>query len=248
MDKITPVHPKDKPAFMPNNRQLTMQNNIRYFFAALFWIPVVFFSLLLVKNTIPYFSFSQNFIFIEERALLFLKPVYKFSFYIHIFAGMFCITAALTQFSSYILKKRKRVHIWMGKIYVLVVLLLGAPTGLYMSFFAKGSFWERILFMFMAMYWFYSTSKGLQTIKAKNVLAHKNWMIRSYSMAMTAVTFRIYHILFYYLGIDHLHNYEISLWISVLGNMLLAEYFIFKKSTSYLLPKGAEIQKQFKNK
>jgi hypothetical protein len=248
MDKITPVHPKDKPAFMPNNRQLTMQNNIRYFFAALFWIPVVFFSLLLVKNTIPYFSFSQNFIFIEERALLFLKPVYKFSFYTHIFAGMFCITAALTQFSSYILKKRKRVHIWMGKIYVLVVLLLGAPTGLYMSFFAKGSFWERILFMFMAMYWFYSTSKGLQTIKAKNVLAHKNWMIRSYSMAMTAVTFRIYHILFYYLGIDHLHNYEISLWISVLGNMLLAEYFIFKKSTAYLLPKGAEIQKQFKNK
>jgi hypothetical protein len=248
MDKITPAHPKDKPAFMPNNRQLTLQNNTRYFFAALFWIPVVFFSLLLVKNTIPYFSFSQNFIFIEERALLFLKPVYKFGFYIHIFAGMFCITAALTQFSSYILKKRKRVHIWMGKIYVLVVLLLGAPTGLYMSFFAKGSFWERILFMFMAMYWFYSTSKGLQTIKAKNVLAHKNWMIRSYSMAMTAVTFRIYHILFYYLGIDHLHNYEISLWISVLGNMLLAEYFIFKKSTSYLLPKGVEIQKQFKNK
>jgi Predicted membrane protein (DUF2306) len=234
MDKITPVHPKDKPAFMPNNRQLTMQNNIRYFFAALFWIPVVFFSLLLVKNTIPYFSFSQNFIFIEERALLFLKPVYKFSFYIHIFAGMFCITAALTQFSSYILKKRKRVHIWMGKIYVLAVLLLGAPTGLYMSFFAKGSFWERILFMFMAMYWFYSTSKGLQTIKAKNVLAHKNWMIRSYSMAMTAVTFRIYHIMFYYLGIDHLHNYEISLWISVLGNMLVAEYFIFCKSKSYL--------------
>jgi hypothetical protein len=243
MDKITPAHPKDKPAFMPNNRQLTLQNNSRYFFAALFWIPVVFFSLLLVKNTIPYFSFSQNFIFIEERALLFLKPVYKISFYIHIFAGMFCITAALTQFSSYILKKRKAIHIWMGKIYVLVVLLLGAPTGLYMSFFAKGSFWERILFMFMAMYWFYSTSKGLQTIKAKNVLAHKNWMIRSYSMALTAVTFRIYHILFYYLGIDHLHNYEISLWISVLGNMLLAEYFIFKKSTAYLLPKGAEIQK-----
>ncbi len=219
---------------MLNSRQLTLQSSIRYFFAALFWIPVIFFSLLLVKNTLPYFSFSQNFIFIEERALLFLKPVYKFSFYTHIFAGMFCIIAALTQFSSYILKKRKAIHIWMGKVYVLVVILIGAPTGLYMSFFAKGSFWERMLFMFMAVYWFFSTAKGLQTIKVKNVLAHKNWMIRSYSMAMTAVTFRIYHILFDYYGADHLLNYEISLWISVLGNMLAAEYFIFRKSKSYL--------------
>jgi len=219
---------------MHNSRQLTLQSSIRYFFTALFWIPVVFFSLLLVKNTLPYFTFSQGFIFIEERALLFLKPIYKFSFYSHILAGMFCIIAALTQFSSYILKKRKAVHIWMGKIYVTVVIVVGAPTGLYMSFFAKGSFWERVLFMFMAMYWFYSTVKGLQAIKGKNILAHKNWMIRSYSMAMTAVTFRIYHILFYYFGVGHLHNYEISLWISVLGNMLIAEYFIFRKSRSYL--------------
>ena len=121
-----------------------------------------------------------------------------------------------------------------GKIYVVVVLVLGAPTGLYMSFFAKGSYWERILFAFMAIYWFYTTIKGLQSIKQKNVLSHKNWMMRSYSMAMTAVTFRIYHIAFYYFGLDHLNNYEISLWISVLGNMLVAEYFVFRKSRSYL--------------
>lgn len=234
MDSFSGLILKDKPTKMHNSRQLTLQRSIRYFTGALFWIPVVFFSLLLVKNTLPYFSFNQHFIFIEERALLFLKPVYKVCFYVHILAGMFCIVAALTQFSSYILKKRKAIHIWMGKIYVLVVLVLGAPTGLYMSFFAKGSFWERMLFLFMAMYWFYTTTKGLQTIKQKNVLAHKNWMIRSYSMAMTAVTFRIYHIVLFYFDWDHLHNYQVSLWISVLGNMLVAEYCIFRKSKSYL--------------
>ena len=227
-------HQRVKPMGMFNSRQLTLQQSIRYFFGALFWIPVIFFSLLLVKNTLPYFSFSQNFSFIEERAILFLKPVYKFCFYAHIFAGMFCIAAALTQFSSYLLKKRKAVHAWMGKIYVVVVLVIGAPTGIYMSFFAKGSFWERALFLFMALYWFFTTVRGLQTIRQKNVLAHKNWMIRSYSMAMTAVTFRVYHILFYFYGVDHLHNYEVSLWISVLGNMLVAELLIFRKSRSYL--------------
>ncbi len=219
---------------MLNSRQLTYKSCIKYFFALLFWIPVSFFSLLLVKNTLPYFSFAPNFSFIEERAMLFLKPAYKAGFYIHIFAGSVCILTALIQFSSYILKKRKAIHIWSGKIYVLVVIVLGAPTGMYMSFFAKGSFMERALFMFMALYWLYTTIRGLQTIKVKNVLAHKNWMIRSYSMAMTAVTFRVYHLLFYYFGWDHLANYEISLWISVLGNMFVAEYIIFRKSKDYL--------------
>ena len=219
---------------MLNSRQLTLEKATRFFFRLIFWVPIVFFSLLLVRNTIPYYSFDSSFIFIEERVLLFAKPVYYWSFYLHIGAGMFCITAALIQFSTYILKKRRKIHVWSGKIYVFAVLLIGAPTGLYMSFFAKGSFWERVLFMFMAIFGFLTTWWGLKSIKEKNVLAHKVWMIRSYSMAMTAVTFRIYHIVFYVLDWNHLKNYEISLWISVLGNLLIAEYFIYKQSKQYL--------------
>jgi hypothetical protein len=117
---------------------------------------------------------------------------------------------------------------------VFVVLFLGAPTGFYLSFFAKGSFWERVLFMFMAVSWFINTWYGLSTIRKKNVLAHKIWMVRSYAMAMTAVTFRIYHILFYLLDWGHLENYELSLWISVVGNMLFAEWIIYRQSRNYL--------------
>src|SRR5690606_30059537 len=96
------------------------------------------------------------------------------------------------------------------------------------------SFWERSLFLFMAVTWFITTLYGLNTIRKKNILAHKIWMIRSYAMAMTAVTFRIYHIIFYLLDWDHLENYEVSLWISVLGNMLAAEWIIHRNSRSYL--------------
>jgi hypothetical protein len=219
---------------MLNSRELTLQKSVKVFFQMLFWVPVAGFSLLLVYNTLPYFSFSRNFSFIEERSFLFQGSLYKACFYIHIFAGMLCITTALIQFSRYILKKSKAIHRWSGKIYVFVVLFLGAPTGLYMSFFAKGSFWERALFMFMAIFWFITTFNGLKVIHKKNVLAHKIWMMRSYAMAMTAVTFRVYHIVFYLVGWGHLENYEISLWISVIGNMLFAEYFIYRKSRSYL--------------
>ena len=225
---------RNKINCMQNSRMLTLQQSVRFFSAMLFWLPVSVFSLLLIYNTIPYFSFSPNFSFIEERSLLFKKSFYYSCFYIHIFAGAFCILTALVQFSRIVLKKVKAIHKWSGRIYVFVVLFLGAPTGLYMSFFAKGSIWERSLFVFMAVFWFITTFYGLQTILKKNVLAHKVWMMRSYAMAMTAVTFRVYHIVFYVLGWDHLHNYEISLWISVIGNMLFAEWMIYRKSKSYL--------------
>src|SRR5215213_7515852 len=219
---------------MQNSRMLTSQQSVQFFFKVLFWLPVTVFSLLLIYNTLPYFSFSKDFDFIKERSFLFRNNIYNACFYTHIFAGMFCIGAALVQFSRYILKKKKAIHVWSGRIYVFVVLVLGAPTGLYMSFFAKGSFWERALFLFMAFFWFFTTLSGLSTILKKNVLAHKTWMTRSYAMAMTAVTFRLYHIIFYLLDWDHLANYELSLWISVLGNMFFAEGIIYRKSRRYL--------------
>jgi hypothetical protein len=219
---------------MYNSRELTLQKSVKVFFRMLFWVPVAGFSLLLIYNTLPYFSFSRDFSFIQERSFLFESNFYTICFYTHIFAGAVCISTALVQFSRYILKKSKAIHRWSGKLYVAVVLFIGAPTGLYMSFFAKGSFWERALFMFMAAFWFITTYYGFTTIHKKNVLAHRIWMMRSYAMAMTAVTFRVYHIVFYLIGWGHLENYEISLWISVIGNMLFAEYLIYRKSKTYL--------------
>jgi hypothetical protein len=217
-----------------NTRLLTIQRTKQVFTIIFFWLPISFFSVLLIVNTIPYFNFSKEFSFIQERAVLFLRPIYNVCFYLHIFAGMFCIGAALLQFSSYILKKRKRIHIWSGRVYVMVVLVIGAPTGLYMSFFAKGSMAERGLFMFMAISWFFFTLKGFTTILKKHVLAHKIWMIRSYAMALTAVTFRVYYIILYLYDVPLTLNYEVSLWMSVVGNLMVAEYLIYRKSKTYL--------------
>lgn len=227
-------HPNSNTSCMQNTRQLTLRSSAKVLARMMFWIPVAGFSLLLIYNTLPYFSFSKEFDFIEERSFLFQSDLYNASFYIHIAAGALCIGTALIQFSRYILKRSKAIHRISGKIYVFVVLFLGAPTGLYMSFFAKGSFWERSLFMFMAGFWFVTTLYGFSTILKKNIIAHKIWMIRSYAMAMTAVTFRVYHIIFYLLDWNHLENYELSLWISVIGNMLFAEWIIYRKSRNYL--------------
>ena len=218
-----------------NSRILSAKSAVTFGVFVLFWIPVAFLSLLLVFNTIPYFSFNADMPFLETREVLYSKPVWRFCFYVHIAAGSFCILTALVQFSSWILKKRKKIHIISGKIYVFVVLLIGAPTGFYMTFFAEGGAGERICFMLMAIFWFYSTLKGFKAaVYDKNFLSHKYWMMRSYAMALTAVTFRIYHIIFDQMGLAHFDNYSISLWISVFGNALVCELIIFFQSKKYL--------------
>lgn len=219
---------------MHNSRITTIRRSVSMLGQLLFWIPVAAGSLLLIYNTIPYFSFEKDFRFIEERSFLFRNGVYNASFYLHIAAGAICIGSALLLFSRYILKKHRNLHRAVGKVYVSVVLAIGAPTGLYMAFFAKGGFWERSLFVFMAGWWFITTLNGLNMVRKKNIVAHKIWMIRSYAMALTAVSFRVFHILFYLSGWGHLENYEISLWISVLGNMLLAEWVIWRQGKNYL--------------
>jgi hypothetical protein len=218
-----------------NSRNLTAKKAINTGLLFLFWLPVIFLSLLLVYNTLPYFTFDKHMSFLEERAVLYGKAIWRISFYVHIAAGSICIITALLQFSSWILGKRKRIHVISGKIYVFVVLLIGAPSGFYMTFFAKGGYWERACFMFMAIFWFYSTFKGfVAAARERNFLSHKFWMIRSYAMALTAVTFRVYHILFFMGGMNDFNNYAISLWISVLGNAAIAEGIIFYKSRNYL--------------
>ena len=235
MDRIWPGHlPFVTNHCMRNTRMITLQRSAKVFFQMLFWVPVIGFTLLLIYNTIPYFSFSKDFDFIQERSFLFKSSFYNVCFYTHITAGALCMLTSLIQFSRYILKKSKAIHRFAGKIYVAVVLFIGAPTGLYMAFFAKGSFWERCLFMFMATWWFITTLNGLTTIHKRNIIAHKVWMMRSYAMAMTAVTFRVYYILFYLLDWKLLENYQFSLWVSVIGNMLITEFIIYKQSKKYL--------------
>ena len=202
-------------------------------FNYLAWLHLILFSFLIVYNTIPYFSFNKNFAFIQERAILFLQPIYGPCFYIHIFAGMLCIATAIIQCSKILLKKFNHLHVVSGRVYVVAVLLLGAPTGMYMSFFAKGSAAEKGLFMFMALSWFFFTAKGLQAILEKKIVAHKYWMWRSYAMSLTAVTFRVYYLILYLYDVPLMLNYEVSLWLSVIGNLIAVEIIILMKSKAF---------------
>lgn len=195
----------------------------------------VFLSLLLIRNTVPYFNGKTDFIFLQSKQDLLNNWIWRASFYMHIAGSIICLATGIFQFSNKILKKNKSIHKFLGKTYVLSVLLLAWPGGQFMSVFANGGLWGKIPFFILSILWAYSTYRGYISIRKKNVVTHSAWMIRSYSYAATAVTFRTYFILLkYFLSIDPLISSIAGQWMSLVGNIIAAELIINYYTPAYL--------------
>ena len=72
------------------------------------------------------------------------------------------------------------------------------------------------------------TWQGYKEMIKKDVLAHVQFMVRSYAVAAVVLTFRIFHILFFIWKVPYQDNYAISQWLGLSINMLLAEIVITK--------------------
>lgn len=217
-----------------------MHSALRIFlpmFKVIFWLTVTFLISLLIKNTLPYFNGSLDHPFLQEKNFAVGGSFWLIAFYLHIAASMLCLLAAFSQFSSTVLKRYRPLHVVSGRVYGYAVLLIAGPTGLYLSFFAKGGFLGFLGFFLLGLFWIFSTYKGIDQARKGNILSHKKWMARSYALALTAISFRVIHIIHFYLGFDPETNYVLSLWMSNLLNILIVEFFIQKKYEQHLTPK-----------
>ena len=114
----------------------------------------------------------------------------------------------------------------MGKLYVISILLVSGPTGLYLAFFAEGGSFATLGFILMALIWMGCTYMAFHTIVNGEVVRHKNWMIRSYCMTMSGVTLRI----FTPIGSEYLDyetNFIVSAYLPWVINLIIGEILVF---------------------
>lgn len=195
--------------------------NILKFF---YWAIIVFLSAILIINTTPYYTFDTNYDFFLSKGDLINNIFWKTCFYLHITGAMVSLVAGLPQCFVWIVKKHRSLHKTLGKIYVIAILIVACPTGFFMSFFTNGGLLGIIPFMSIAVLWFITTYIGYRYIKKKKVVDHTLWMIRSYALTLSALTFRLYQLIFAYgFDMDPVENYILSLWVSLLGNIALGE-------------------------
>jgi uncharacterized membrane protein len=174
-----------------------------------------------------------------DAAFLQIKQEYidiipwRIAFFIHVFTSMFVLIAGFTQFSNYFLQRYKKWHRAIGKLYVIDILFITGPSSFIMALLANGGIPSRIAFTTLSVLWMFTTAKAWQTAKARQITLHKQWMMRSYALTLSAVTLRGWKwLLIALFHLRPLDTYMIVAWMGFVPNLLFVEWYIRKGSPS----------------
>ena len=188
---------------------------------------------LMFKIIYPYRTGELNINFLLFKQHIIHLSTYRLSFYAHIFPSLLILAAGLTQFSKFLLRKLPILHVWIGRIYVIFVLIISAPAALFMSFFAEGGTIAKIGFITLSIIWWLATFMGYWKIRNRNINSHKTWMIRSYALTLSAVSLRVFQYLnSAYLFYEPISFYTFLSWFSWVGNLMIVELIISTQKKS----------------
>lgn len=189
---------------------------------------VLIFSMLMLKVISQYTGFDKNVGFLMFKQKVVGNPYWMTFFYIHIFSITLCLLAGLTQFSNRFLIENRKLHQWIGKIYVYNILVINVPACFVLGLFSNGGIIGITGFILQDILWAYFTVKAVLLVKKGHIAGHKKYMILSYAVTITAITFRIIKNLFYK---ENLYDYELfyglNVWLSLAIN-LSAAFFIIR--------------------
>jgi uncharacterized membrane protein len=188
---------------------------------------ILIFSILMLKTISQYTGFDKNVGFLMFKQKVVGNPYWMMFFYIHIFSITLCLLAGITQFSTRFLIENRKLHRWIGKMYVYNILVINVPACFILGLFSNGGMIGITGFLLQDILWAYFTVTAVLLIKKGNISGHKKYMILSYAVTTTAITFRIIKNLIYK---ENLYDYELfyglNVWISMVINLSIAYLMI----------------------
>lgn len=176
-----------------------------------------------ISFMIPYFK--HGFLSLKNDVLI-SSILWNIGFYMHISFSGIALAIGWFLFIKKYRNKFLKLHRFLGKVYVITI-LLGGFSGLFISFYASGGLMAKMGFGFMAIAWLITTYKAYFSIRMKDLVNHEKWMIRSYSVTFAGVTFRLWlPFLKFVIGLDFFTLYPIDAWLCWVPNLILAEFII----------------------
>lgn len=189
----------------------------------------VAFCLLMGQITLQYVPLATDVAFLRIKQQVIELPHYQLAFFVHVYTAMFSLVAGGTQFSDTLRQRQPRWHRYLGWVYVATIILLAAPSGFVMGWYANGGLSSQIAFCLLSVAWWGSTLKAVTTARRRNWSAHRAWMIRSFALTLSAITLRAWK--FVLVALLHprpMDVYRTVAWLSWLGNLILAEIIIYQ--------------------
>lgn len=208
-----------------------MNENIKRYLGWLLFISLVIFSIMMLNITAKYISFGDDVAFLQiKQTEVQTISYYLLIFYVHVFSSILCLPAGFTQFNNQFLKKKKYWHRALGYIYVLSVLIFAAPSGFIIGMYANGGLISIIFFCSLALLWFGFTIQALLKAKQKDWKSHQYFMMRSYALALSAITLRLYKVIIVKVWAPPpMDVYILISGLSWIPNLIFTEWLIKRK-------------------
>lgn len=155
--------------------------------------------------------------------------VQRLGIYTHVFAAAVALILGPFQFSATLRARHPALHRWSGRLYLTVGVLVGGVSGLYMAAHAYGGLAARLGFACLALGWLYTGLRAYRAIRARDIAAHRRWMVRNFALTFAAVTLRLWLPSAMASGVAFELAYPVIAWLCWVPNLLIAE-FVFNRS------------------
>ncbi len=147
----------------------------------------------------------------------------------HVIGGAIVIITGGFQFWPSLRRDDINFHRWLGRIY-LVFVLIGGIGGLVIAPRSDGGLVAHFGFGTLAVLWLFSGWQAYACIRRGDIASHRAWMMRNYSMTFGAVMLRVYLALFATAGIGFVDAYPTVSWIAWVPNLILVEWYLALKA------------------
>ena len=192
-------------------------------------LAYAFFCYLMLEITLQYIPLNTDVAFLRIKQDYVGMAHYRWAFFIHAYTAMLVLPAGFTQFSGWLRKRHRMVHRTGGWVYVATVLLAAGPSGLVIGVYANGGLPSQIAFCLLAVLWMLFTVLAIVRLRQHNYQAHRWWMIRSFALALSAITLRAWkYVLVALFHPRPMDVYLVVAWLGWVGNLAVAEYIIYR--------------------
>jgi len=147
----------------------------------------------------------------------------------HAFGGVIALVLGPWQFSERVRQHNLPLHRWMGRTYLIAV-LVGSIAGLGMATVSLGGVVTHIGFGLLAGLWLLSALFAYSHIRRGEIDSHREWMTRNYALTFAAVTLRLWLPFFMRaFHIEIMQAYMTVSWLAWVPNLLVAEVLINRR-------------------
>lgn len=148
---------------------------------------------------------------------------YRWAFYAHLVAGPLTLVLGTVLVSERSCRSAPQWHRRLGRLQVAVVLLVLAPSGLWMARYAATGAAAGVGLSLLAVATAGSALLGWRMAVARRFEEHRRWMARMYVLLCSAVVIRVIGGAATVLGVDAEWGYPASVWVSWVGPLAIFE-------------------------